>query len=229
MKNADSFGLTFEQLVFDKKEVFLLMGYGDYMPSLDILQLIDDTLDEIKTLLQLHCSYVLQEGKIEGKDCLWVGNTDFHPGVIITHALKGTSTYLFFTGTIGAGFDEYSSTLKQQDNIVKSFVADAIGSVMAEAVVSWLMKELTTIAEAENLHISNNYSPGYCDWPLAEQKKLFQLFPEGITRIRLTDSCLMLPIKSVSGVVAIGKEIRKRPYGCSICKMPNCFRHKDRK
>mgnify|MGYP002480792993 FL=1 len=59
-----------------------------------------------------------------------------------------------------------------------------------------------------------------------EQKKLFELFPENITGVHLTDSCLMLPIKSVSGIVAIGPEVKKRAYSCNICKMITCVRNR---
>ena len=159
---------------------------------------------------------------------LIIDKVEFMTGRIITHALNGASSYVFFTATIGSGFDNYCRHLKSGDDELKIFVADMIGSVIAEAVVSWLMGKLKDLAKEEGWLISNNYSPGYCDWALIEQQKLFGFFPENITGIRLTDSCLMLPIKSVSGVVAIGVGIKKRPYGCSICRMPTCFRNKRR-
>ena len=83
----------------------------------------------------------------------------------------------FFTATIGSGFDNYCRHLKSGDDELKIFVADMIGSVIAEAVVSWLMGELKDLAEEEGWLISNNYSPGYCDWALVEQQKLFGFLP----------------------------------------------------
>ncbi len=48
------------------------------------------------------------------------------------------------------------------------------------------------------------YSPGYCGWHITAQKRLFAfLAPEEIG-IRLSSSCLMSPIKSVSGVLVAG-------------------------
>jgi len=48
------------------------------------------------------------------------------------------------------------------------------------------------------------YSPGYCGWHISGQRKLFEyLQPEEIG-ISLTNSFLMQPIKSISGVMILG-------------------------
>jgi hypothetical protein len=48
------------------------------------------------------------------------------------------------------------------------------------------------------------FSPGYCGWHVSGQKKLFAaLEPEEIG-ITLTPSCLMKPLKSISGVIIAG-------------------------
>jgi hypothetical protein len=50
------------------------------------------------------------------------------------------------------------------------------------------------------------FSPGYCGWHVSGQRKLFTLLhPEGID-ITLNDSCLMKPLKSMSGVIIVGKK-----------------------
>jgi hypothetical protein len=49
------------------------------------------------------------------------------------------------------------------------------------------------------------YSPGYCGWHITGQRALFaRLKPEEIG-IKLTASCLMRPLKSVSGVILAGE------------------------
>ncbi|MFH1866425.1 MAG: vitamin B12 dependent-methionine synthase activation domain-containing protein [Candidatus Eisenbacteria bacterium] len=72
------------------------------------------------------------------------------------------------------------------------------------------------------------YSPGYCGWNLTGQRALFAaLRPEKIG-IRLTDSCLMEPIKSISGVMVAGSpEIHDfdDDYDfCSLCRTRDCRR-----
>jgi len=70
------------------------------------------------------------------------------------------------------------------------------------------------------------YSPGYCGWNVTGQKRLFQyLEPEQIG-LTLTDSCLMQPLKSVSGVIIAGPKAihRFKPtYSfCSTCETHAC-------
>ena len=63
---------------------------------------------------------------------------------------------------------------------------------------------------ALNAHLVANYAPGKTStmspgrveyWPLTQQRQLFELLgdPEDTVGVRLTESCLMVPNKSVSG------------------------------
>jgi len=70
------------------------------------------------------------------------------------------------------------------------------------------------------------YSPGYCGWHISGQGKLFEyLNPEEIG-IELNDSYLMIPIKSISGVMIIGpREIHEFEMAyrfCDTCKNKGC-------
>lgn len=50
------------------------------------------------------------------------------------------------------------------------------------------------------------FSPGYCGWHISAQKRLFEFLHPREIRIELNDSCLMIPIKSISGVIVAGKK-----------------------
>lgn len=70
------------------------------------------------------------------------------------------------------------------------------------------------------------YSPGYCGWPISGQRALFaRLHPEAIG-VTLNDSCLMDPLKSVSGVIVVGPgEIHDFDASydfCSDCRTHGC-------
>lgn len=70
------------------------------------------------------------------------------------------------------------------------------------------------------------YSPGYCGWNVTGQKKLFQYLEPRQIGLTLTESCLMQPLKSVSGVIIAGpKDIHrfKPTYSfCSTCETHAC-------
>jgi hypothetical protein len=48
------------------------------------------------------------------------------------------------------------------------------------------------------------YSPGYCGWHVSGQIDLFAFLGEDRAGITLSESCLMHPLKSVSGVIVAG-------------------------
>lgn len=70
------------------------------------------------------------------------------------------------------------------------------------------------------------YSPGYCGWHISGQRKIFDyLKPERIG-IRLNESFLMVPLKSISGVLVAGEAVIHRfvnnyPF-CRLCRTKTC-------
>jgi hypothetical protein len=113
----------------------------------------------------------------------------------------------------------------------------ALGSVL-DAVASLAADQAGRIAEtwAENLVNESRkngaarktylYSPGYCGWHISAQKKLFaSLQPEKIG-IQLNKSYLMMPLKSISGVLVAGPasihQISEVYPFCAHCKSPTC-------
>ncbi len=222
MEQVSYYDTTLDNLPIDTGELYRLMGYGDHTPPEEIIAMID----EVTGMLRSHCrpryGYALFPGRAVDKRRIEAGGTIFNTGAIITHAMKEATQIALFTATAGMEFHNRLQELKREDNILLEFIADALGSVIAEGAAQLLNEHLSREAAKAGLKISNNYSPGYCDWSLQEQKKLFALLPEGITGITLTASSLMIPVKSVSGIIAVGSDVKRRPYGCDICTMKDC-------
>lgn len=227
MKTNFFYNISLADLHIDLQELYLLMGYGDHTPDSTIVTMAEEMLKELASLCEPRCGYILVSGESVDKQNVNLEGVNLKTGAIITSALRKAESYAIFTATLGDKFDQWLAECQKRD-IVEEFVANTLGSILVEAVVSWLMEQIRLKADAEGLSITNNYSPGYCDWALDEQRKIFFFFAEDITGIRLTDSCLMLPIKSVSGIVGIGKQVKKQSYGCNICKMTNCVRNQKR-
>ena len=54
----------------------------------------------------------------------------------------------------------------------------------------------------------SRYSPGYGDWPLEAQRRLFELLDAPRKAgVSLTDSLLMVPSKSVSAIIGVKTEV----------------------
>lgn len=68
------------------------------------------------------------------------------------------------------------------------------------------------------------YSPGYCGWPTRGQGSLFEEINPACIGVRLTDSFLMLPVKSVSGVLLAG-DSRTHLFGSGFDFCGRCTTH----
>lgn len=80
-------------------------------------------------------------------------------------------------------------------------------------------------APERNLRVLR-YSPGYCGWNVSGQRALFRVLEPEAIGIELNESCLMRPIKSVSGVLVAGPaEIHvfanEYPF-CARCREWSC-------
>ncbi|MBB3187013.1 vitamin B12 dependent-methionine synthase activation domain-containing protein [Microbacter margulisiae] len=169
----------------------------------------------------------IREGMIE------IAGTNLHLERQICSYMKGATSAALFLCTAGNIFTKLANQLTNKGDLLEAYIVDVIGSLTVENAMDKIQDILSSEASLENLNISNRYSPGYCNWHLASQETLFHLIGTNPTGISLSESCLMQPIKSVSGIIAIGAEVKKRAYGCPVCKNQSCIyrniqRHEER-
>jgi len=104
---------------------------------------------------------------------------------------------------------------------------DILQIVLARSLWNWLWtgfnKKSQNFQKKKGLHITNRFSPGYCGWNVKEQHKLFQLLPPKFCGISLSDSALMIPIKSISGIIGMGDHVIVSDYPCDVCHEENCI------
>lgn len=107
------------------------------------------------------------------------------------------------------------------DDMLKEFWLDTIKSQALGAAIRHLGEHLT---ERFSLGKTSTMAPGSADatvWPIQQQRQLFDLFGDVVALIgvRLTDSFLMVPNKTVSGV-RFPTEIDFR--SCQVCHREDC-------
>ena len=108
--------------------------------------------------------------------------------------------------------------------MVRVVIADALGSVIAEKCADEMELTLQESIDKLGWHHTNRFSPGYCGWNVSEQQRLFPLFDGHTCGITLTESSLMVPIKSVSGIIGLGREVRRLDYTCGLCDFKHCYK-----
>ena len=132
-----------------------------------------------------------------------------------------------FLVTIGEEVDQLIHESMQSEPHY-GVVLDTAASVAAEAGAQHVQDQIEQQLAADE-STTLRYSPGYCDWPLREQEKLFQLLPNDKLGVELSDSAAMSPRKSVSGVMGIcpADTAASARSACARCTRTDCLYRRD--
>ena len=207
--------LSFEELGITAADVYEQMGYHDAQPDKATQQETATILKEVSQWLRPRFSYFVVNKQ-----------PDFEMGNIILRQLRGSEAFALFVCTSGLEFEAYQQRLKEQGDMVRVFIADALGSVIAEKCADQMEKALQESIDKLGWKHTNRFSPGYCGWHVSQQQLLFPLFQGHTCGVKLTDSSLMIPIKSVSGIIGLGEKVRKLEYTCGLCDFKQCYKRK---
>ena len=207
--------LDFDTLQITPEDIYEQMGYHGAEPDEATRKEVQAVLEEVQPWLRPQfCYQVVKE------------QPDFDMGNIILRQLRGSEAYALFICTSGTEYEAYLHRLKDNGDMVRVFIADALGSVIAEHCADQMEICLQESIDKLNWHHTNRFSPGYCGWHVSQQQLLFPLFEGHTCDVRLTESSLMVPIKSVSGVIGLGKSVRKLDYTCGLCEFAKCYKRK---
>lgn len=145
-------------------------------------------------------------------------------GARLQDALRGASHACIFLATIGDGLENAASSYMKAGDSLEGYILDRIGSFAVESLAEGFEDHLRKIYGAKKLSVSMRVSPGYCDWPVEEQSKLAKLLDFSRAGVRLTEACMMVPKKSISGLVGIGPEglFSKTGSRCGMCDNKEC-------
>lgn len=128
----------------------------------------------------------------------------------LDHIFPQAEALALFALTVGGEVSRRIEDLFAENDFALGYMLDTVASLAADKAVevceASFLHDLVQRWLTRPDHRALSYSPGYCGWHLSGQKKLFQhLQPEKIG-ITLNDSCLMTPLKSVTGVLAAGRK-----------------------
>ncbi len=201
------------------------MGYQPGTAPEPVTLLINEITEELLSFGDIKAEYrIFSEISFQHKEkSLHVEGVTFNIKPIIYRQIKEAEEAALFICTAGPVIGEKSRDSMKSGDLLKGYVYDVIGSEVVEAAADMMQEELKAEAAARGKKITNRFSPGYCGWDVAEQHKLFSFFKDNFCGITLTESALMNPIKSVSGLIGIGGNVKYAPYQCHLCDDRNCI------
>lgn len=144
----------------------------------------------------------------------------------LSRTLRHSEEIVCFITTIGGEVDSEINGMMRQGRLSEAFLIDALASVAIETVAEQFHRHMESDYRDEDKAVTLRFSPGYCDWPIEEQRTLFGLFGSNTAGIELKDSCLMMPRKSISavfGAYPVNGDPTPCPYNpCIDCSKINC-------
>lgn len=216
------FSPSFTDLRIVPGQIYRAMGYRRTKPDAYTTEVTLSLMEEAECRIRPRIYVKTAKGEIRG-DILQIENSVFHPGNTILRQFGTAEQYRLFLETAGKEYETWQNETALTNDPLRQYLLDALGSCVVEGCTRYLLYKITQQIPrgwGKTLPLS----PGHCEWETREQRQLFSLFPTDEIPVTLTDSCLMLPVKSASGIIGIGKNIGKMPSPCRICTKTDCFR-----
>ena len=209
----------------NKKQVCHYVGYDtDSKLSVRIASLMDEYIENAHHLIEPSYTYVIRDvERVKGSTVVIEGSITFESEVI-ARLLERCRKAAIFLVTIGERLEETACRLAEDGLILQSTVLDAIGSNAAERVADFIHDQIEEISNSQGLTTSRRFSPGYCDWDISQQGMIFRAMDGDMAGIRLNEKCLMIPRKSISGIIGIGysNDGVKNYNPCKTCGRDDC-------
>ncbi len=177
---------------FEEKRILGLIGYRKRSKEIKepIKSLISEERKKLDNLLYPASIYTIID----------YAETNKHP------VFKDAEKVAICICTIGPELEQEIKNLMEKNEMTRALILDALGSEAAEEVAIQSDRILAEKAREMNLWPSKRYSPGYGKWDIKEQRFIFGLLPAADIGVSLTESCMMVPRKSISFRINFYKE-----------------------
>lgn len=176
---------------------------------------LDALAREAETVARPKALYGIAEVSLEGEDVTILGGTRFVSGTL-RRALGGAPVAYPFVATCGAEMAAWGGSF---GNLLRAYWADMLMEAALQAAEAALKAQIEARAGGRTASLR----PGIpADWPVTGQRALFDLFggAEGACGVSLTPDCLMLPLKSTSGLRFLSEKPGMR---CELCGLERCM------
>jgi len=158
---------------------------------------LEELLDRARLLIRLRAVYEIAYTGARAEDSVEVAGVVFCSRILRRNLDRARKVFPFIM-TAGP---ELEAAAGSSGDLVEQYYLEETANIALGEGVSWLAKRLGVQWGLQDLSCMD---PGSLeDWPITEQPKLFSIFgdTEKLIGVRLTESLLMIPRKSVSGIL----------------------------
>ena len=178
---------------------YTYLGYSSLSRSPDIDKLIDESIKELDKIAQFNYIYQDFDYYLD-----FIKNNQ-----VYLDFLNGSTHYYLVLMTLG----------KRVDDRVKYYsITDMKKMVVFDAVCGAYLEELSDNFENENFDELRTYRfcPGYQGTKTADLKDIFKVLKPERIGVNILESNLMVPLKTMCGIIGFGKKMKKSCGKCDI-------------
>lgn len=118
----------------------------------------------------------------------------------LARVLNGAQQVAIVLLTIGPKLERRTHELIGEEQLVEGLLLDTGGWVAIDALIKDTRRRLAADARTRGFRLTGRTAPGFDDWGLEQQRILFSAFDGTDLAVQLTEACVMLPRKSITGV-----------------------------
>ncbi|GMU20770.1 MAG: 5-methyltetrahydrofolate--homocysteine methyltransferase [Phycisphaerae bacterium] len=220
---------TLEQQVVDLavevplRDVLRMMGCGPGKPHEEVQAVAGRLLEESGPLLRPRGVYrICEVAGMSDHQLDLVGWPSFHGP--IAGFLRPSRRVAVFVVTVGNGTQDLAEEKLKEGDVFEGYALHAIGAAAADRAADAMAEHVKRYEASESEDVTLPFSPGYCGMPLEEQRTLFTIVDGDAIGVKLWPTCIMEPVKSVSGLVGIGPAEQITDHGspCRYCELDTC-------
>ncbi len=148
-------------------------------------------------------------------------------GPLIAQHLASASSVFLAICTIGGALEARVREIMPEDPAY-ALALDGLGSAATEQIANELCWSFEQEAVSSGLETTIPLSPGMIDWPVdVGQRQIFASLPAEEIGVSLTPNGLMIPMKSLTFVMGIGKSVHQGRTTCDYCSMAETCRYRE--
>ncbi len=110
----------------------------------------------------------------------------------------------------------------------QSFISYCFHNTLIQASSESLRKEILTEIKVSESRLTQRYAPGYCGWPLYDQKSIMDLLNPEMIGVTFDNSMSLQPAHTITGIYGVRRDsIIREDMPCYTCTSISCGVHYD--
>jgi hypothetical protein len=188
------------------KEIYRRLGFIK-----GVTEISSSQKEEIERFIQDALSLIHVKGaglrmpvqEIKGARIILAGDVTFESNQLAT-LLRNCREIVLMGATAGNDIMKAIEEDAAGRNVTRGIVFDATASETVDASLDWIMGYFNRTLLRENMQLlKKRYSAGYGDLLLETQNTIYRLLQLDRIGIRITESCILIPEKSVTAITGI--------------------------